>query len=219
MQSYSLDPKCSVTIPYPRLSQTWDGQHALSAICGLSLSLSLPLWWKNARDLAFLHLQLLQDFLWFVPESQVDFDLHSKPLKQTSWTTQVQIFSTYRTWTWLKSSITPGLNTHQLMRVSKVAASLQMSMMKSHENIMCSTDFNQKSKLSERSVCKASFHGMACRRSLHITSGTGSLGLSSDSNSWTSHRDFKLAGICCEAMYSNLMTQLEGLPMKWVVSG
>lgn len=88
--------------------------------------------------------------------------------------TQVQIFSTYRTWTCLKSSITPWLNTHQLMRVSKVAASLQMSMMKSHENIMCSTDFNQKSKLSERSVCKASFHGMACRRSLHITSGTGS---------------------------------------------
>lgn len=114
--------------------------------------------------------------------------------------TQVQIFSTYRMWTCLKSSIiTPGLNTHQLMRVSKVAASLQMSMMKSHENIMCSTDFNQKSKLSERSVCKASFHGMACRRS---------------KNSWPSHRDFKLAGICCEAMYSNLMTHL--LPMKWV---
>ena len=42
MQSYSLDPKCSLTIPYPRLSQTGDGQHALSAICGLSLSLSLP---------------------------------------------------------------------------------------------------------------------------------------------------------------------------------
>lgn len=81
MQSYSLDPKCSLTIPYPRRSQTGDGQHALSAICGLSLSLSSPpLWWKNARALAFLHLQLLQDFLWFVPESQVDFDLHSKPL-------------------------------------------------------------------------------------------------------------------------------------------
>lgn len=34
-----IAPNCSLTIPYPRLSQTWDGQHALSAICGLSPSL------------------------------------------------------------------------------------------------------------------------------------------------------------------------------------
>ena len=200
MQSYSLDPKCSLTIPYPRLSQTGDGQHALSAICGLSLSLFPPSVMKECPGSGLSPSSAVARL--FVVRAWVagGFRLTQQASQTNLMQTQVQIFSTYRMWTCLKSSIiTPGLNTHQLMRVSKVAASLQMSMMKSHENIMCSTDFNQKSKLSERSVCKASFHGMACRRS---------------KNSWPSHRDFKLAGICCEAMYSNLMTHL--LPMKWV---